>query len=100
VEDTSDIGFRPRAVVLSPCVHDPPRPSVSPLPSYCATAPVRRSRGSAANGQNLRQGILEREVVEILAEEFDDAAAQEADGGTVSASAQVTRSFDSLRRLL
>jgi hypothetical protein len=36
----------------------------------------------------------------MLAEEFADAAALKADGGTVSASAQVTRSFDNLRRLL
>jgi len=49
---------------------------------------------------DLRQGILEREVIEMLFEEFADAAALEADGGNVSASAQGTRSFDNLRRLL
>jgi hypothetical protein len=31
---------------------------------------------------DLRQGILEREVVDMLAEEFADAAALEAEGGT------------------
>jgi hypothetical protein len=54
-----------------------PRSSVSPSPSWLATP-------EGDNRPDLRQGTLEREVVDMLAEEFADAALAGAGGGPFS----------------